>query len=128
MDTLILFTALLVKHFICDYPMQMFPWMYENKGIFPHPGGFVHALIHSIGTAIVLSIFVDFLTWQDFVLLCFVFEGSLHYAIDYTKVNLCKKYRLKPTTSDLYWVLLGFDQLLHHLTYAAIALAVLKRF
>jgi hypothetical protein len=125
MEAVYLLTALLVKHFICDYPLQMFPLMYENKGTFPHPGGIVHALIHSIGTCVALYFFSGKdLAWNQYFLLAFLFEGSLHYVIDYWKVNIGRRYKLGPTTSSLYWVILGFDQLLHHLTYVAIVFAI----
>lgn len=59
MNQLHVLVWLLVKHFICDFPLQATPWMYRNKGTYLHPGGLVHAGIHWIGTSIVLSFFIS---------------------------------------------------------------------
>lgn len=113
---------LLVKHFVCDFPLQSFPWMYENKGTFGHPGGLVHSLVHVIGSFLVLFfffpinvMFVSMLMWEFF----------LHYMIDYGKVRCCREFNLLPTNSQMYWIILGFDQLLHHATYVGMTLVLL---
>jgi hypothetical protein len=108
--------GLFIKHFICDFPLQMFPWLYNNKGRYLHPGGIVHAASHGIGTFIVLALLIDSKTALTYALIDFI----VHYHIDWAKMNLSSKYDLKPTNSEWFWVLLGFDQLLHHLTYFAI--------
>jgi hypothetical protein len=36
--------------------------------------------------------------------------------IDWAKMNAGNLYNLKPDNSEWFWILLGFDQLLHHLT------------
>lgn len=107
--------GLFIKHFICDFPLQMFPWLYNNKGRYLHPGGIVHAGLHGIGTALVLSPFIGVaaLTYG-------LIDMLVHYHIDWAKMNLSNKYELKPDNSEWFWLLLGFDQLLHHLTYFAI--------
>ncbi|MFW5431335.1 MAG: DUF3307 domain-containing protein [Methylophilaceae bacterium] len=113
--------GLFIKHFICDFPLQMFPWLYNNKGRYCHLGGIVHAGLHGIGTALVLSPFIgtNALTYG-------LIDMLVHYHIDWAKMNLSSKYNLKPNNSEWFWVLLGFDQLLHHLTYFAIIYYVFK--
>lgn len=108
--------GLFIKHFICDFPLQMFPWIYQNKGRYLHPAGIVHAGIHGIGTLFVLSFFIDINT----ALILAMLDMLLHYHIDWAKMNLSRHYDLKPTNSEWFWVLLGLDQLLHHLTYFVI--------
>jgi len=108
--------GLFIKHFICDFPLQMFPWMYLNKGRYLHPGGIVHAGVHGIGTLIVLSFFFEIKLSIFYALI----DMLLHYHIDWAKMNLSRHYDLKPNNSEWFWVLLGLDQLLHHLTYFAI--------
>ena len=44
-------------------------------------------------------------------------EWIIHYTIDYFKMNVGLWYNLKPNNSEQFWWLLGFDQLLHYLTY-----------
>lgn len=108
--------GLFIKHFICDFPLQMFPWIYQNKGRYLHPAGIVHAGIHGIGTLIVLSFFIDIKTSITLAII----DILLHYHIDWAKMNLSRHYDLKPNNSEWFWVLLGLDQLLHHLTYFVI--------
>ena len=108
--------GLFIKHFICDFPLQMFPWMYLNKDRYLHPGGIVHAGVHGIGTLIVLSFFFEIKLSIFYALI----DMLVHYHIDWAKMNLSRHYDLKPNNSEWLWVLLGLDQLLHHLTYFAI--------
>jgi Protein of unknown function (DUF3307) len=112
-----LITCLLIKHFICDFPLQAFPWMYKNKGIYGHMGGITHAAIHVFGTFLVF-LFIAPLSACWLALL----DGLLHYHIDYAKMNIGKKYNLLPNNSESFWVLLGLDQLLHQLTYVLLVL------
>lgn len=113
--------GLFIKHFICDFPLQMFPWLYKNKGSYLHPGGIVHAGLHGIGTALVLAPFIG----TSAITFGFI-DMLVHYHIDWAKMNLSKRYDLNPNNSEWFWVLLGFDQLLHHLTYFAIIYCAFK--
>lgn len=125
---LTLLTLFAIKHFICDFPLQMTPWMYRNKGIFGHPGGLAHSGIHAAGTFIVLVIGgPETLQKRDLLTLCFL-DFSLHYIIDFLKVNCTMKFGLKPDNSEWYWVLLGLDQLFHALTYLAIVQYLINYF
>lgn len=110
---LILITLLLLKHFICDFPLQMFPYQYENKGTYGHPGGLLHSGIHIVGTLIVMLLFVSPFLAMGLALL----DGIIHYHIDWAKMNVNRIYNLKPTNSEYFWLSLGVDQLLHGLTY-----------
>lgn len=113
---------LFIKHFICDFPLQANAWIYSNKGSYGHAGGLVHSALHGIGTLIVLSFWLGGGAWV-FALVDFI----VHYHIDWAKVNLSKKFNLRADNSEWFWILLGFDQLLHHLTYfAMVAIAFSK--
>jgi hypothetical protein len=112
-DLLTLFVLFFVKHFICDYPLQSFSYQYLNKGKYGHLGGIIHSLIHMVGTYLVLFTFVGHTT----ALLWGLFDFVVHYHIDYFKVNINKKFNWTSTNSEHFWVLLGYDQLLHNLTY-----------
>lgn len=108
--------ALTFKHFVCDFPLQTEPWMWANKGTYGHPGGIAHSATHLIGTLIVFSVFdVD----MKLVYAASVIDFVAHYHIDWAKMNIGKTYGLHPATR-MFWVLLGFDQLLHMLTYFAL--------
>lgn len=106
---------LFVKHFICDFPLQAYPWMYRNKGTYGHLGGVAHASIHALGTAMVLVPFIG-LAALKFALI----DAIVHYHIDWAKMNVSRHNDLQPNNSEWFWILLGFDQLLHHLTYFAL--------
>jgi hypothetical protein len=108
MELLWLFLALQVKHFICDFPLQANPFFYKNKGTYGHAGGIAHAAIHGLGTWIILG-------WQAALL-----DAVVHYHIDWAKMRLNKAWKLEPANSEAFWILLGFDQLLHQLTYIAL--------
>lgn len=112
-----LMTALIVKHFICDFPLQACPWMYRNKGTYGHAGGIVHALIHYLGTYIVLRAF-GVPNWSAWMI--GTTDGLIHYHIDWAKMRLNAAMGWGPHTSEWFWILLGFDQLLHSLTYVGI--------
>jgi len=106
---------LFVKHFFCDFPLQTSPWIYRNKGIYFHPGGIAHSAIHALGTWLVLVLFIGEQAWI-YALLDFI----VHYHIDWGKMQLNKRYGLHPDNSNWFWILLGLDQLAHHITYFVI--------
>lgn len=106
---------LFVKHFVCDFPLQTSPWMYRNKGIYLHPGGIAHSAVHALGTWLVLVFFIGAQAWL-YALLDFI----VHYHIDWAKLQLNKRFGLRPDNSNWFWILLGLDQLAHHITYFVI--------
>jgi hypothetical protein len=118
MTTIILLLALFgIKHFICDFLLQ-YPHMLAQKGTYGARGGIEHALIHAVGTIIVLCLA---LPWDLAVHLVAVFlglfDGVVHYHIDWLKQKLNRGL----TTADrMFWVWFGADQGLHYLTYIAI--------
>lgn len=112
---------LFVKHFVCDFPLQTTPWMYVNKGRYGHPGGIAHAGLHGIGTFVVLYFWLGADAW-----VLALADLLIHYHIDWAKLNINKKFDFRADNGNGFWILLGFDQLLHHLTYFAIVAAAFK--
>jgi hypothetical protein len=106
------FIAFFIKHFVCDFPLQ-WAYQYKNKGTYGHPGGILHAGIHGAGTAIVCMMF-GLPLWLALV------DAVVHYHIDWAKMRLNAHWKLKSDNSEYFWWLLGFDQLLHYLTYGAL--------
>lgn len=98
------FTLMILKHFVCDFPLQ-YPRHYLNKGTYGKWGGIEHSLIHGIATALILNPILG------------IIDMAIHYHIDWAKMNLNKHYGWKPDNSEKFWTLLGIDQLLHYLTY-----------
>lgn len=109
--------AFTVKHFICDFPLQAHPWLYSHKGEYGHIGGITHALIHTFGTTLVMMVCDVPFSIGIWAILA---DGIVHYHIDWAKMRLNAHWKLGPTTSEAFWILLGADQLAHYLTYLAI--------
>ena len=107
----------IIKHFVCDFPLQATPWMYKNKGTYGHLGGIAHAGIHMTGTVAIFALTLGgILSPLDIALLGLI-DGLIHYHIDWAKMNIGRIYNLKPDNSEWFWILLGLDQLLHYMTY-----------
>lgn len=113
---LLLLFLLITKHYVCDFVLQSFPWMYLNKGTYGHPGGIVHALIHLVGT---LGVILPVLGGTTVVLWVAFVEFVAHYNIDWAKVKYCTYRKWGPLNSSEYWWILGFDQYLHGICYLA---------
>lgn len=113
-----MFEALLwlfIKHFICDFPLQAHPWFHRNKASYGHASGLIHAIIHGCGTYIVLSIFGIKAAW-----ILAAIDFFMHYHIDWAKLRINQKFDLNADNSEWFWLTLGIDQFMHHLTYFAI--------
>lgn len=117
MNILLLIGALLTKHFICDFPLQTH-YQYMNKGYYGHLGGILHASIHAVGTLCVFYFFVPL----KMAILFAIIDGLVHYHIDWSKANLNRYFQLTPDNGHGYWVLFGFDQWLHQMTYILLVL------
>lgn len=139
---LTLMALLLLKHYVADFPLQR-PFMFANKGTYGDWGGIAHAAVHGLGTFLVVEFPVGFVAALWFG----VFDGFVHYHIDWAKVKLCfsrgwseyvtQAYKRGPFEyygdsskmvrphlaiySNAYFQALGVDQLAHAATYVLIA-------
>ena len=123
MQTVMLMVAVLtcfqVKHFAADYLLQP-AWMLRGKDDLYDPGGYAHAGLHAIGSLPALAIAgLGFTS----ILALTALEFITHYGIDFGKARLSARHHFSPA-SQSYWAMHGADQLLHHLTYAALIFAV----
>jgi Protein of unknown function (DUF3307) len=116
------FTALVVvlivleiKHFVCDYPLQTL-YMVRNKGTYFHPAGIVHAGIHAIGTISAFFVVTPTLALGQFF---------VHYHVDWLKEQVNRRMGYTTAKSEFWWAI-GADQLVHHLTYVAIAVVLVR--
>lgn len=118
MDSNILVTALLfaaalmVKHIICDGPLQTLA-MVRAKSHYGRPLGLLHAAVHVAGTFLICVFFG--LGLQTAALLA-VLDGVLHYHVDFAKENLVRMKSWTATDGQFWWAMTT-DQALHHLTY-----------
>jgi len=109
-----LLIALLVKHWLSDFCLQT-PWMIQAKSKLFGLGGLIHAAIHGVFTFVICYYFIG---WP-FALFVGLADFAVHYTIDYCKELVSRIMKLT-TAHPQYWILFGFDQLLHMLTYVAI--------
>ena len=105
---------LLIKHFIVDFLFQT-EYQWRNKGIYMHPGGIIHAMLHGIAT-ITVFVFYD----PIFALFAGIADAVAHYHIDWAKVNITQTAGWESNKHNEFWILVGLDQLLHQLTYVTI--------
>jgi hypothetical protein len=113
-----LFALLLIKHFVCDFVLQT-PWQIAQKGIYGAPGGIVHSGIHIAGTLVAL---LAVMTPPATILVVLIAEFIIHYHIDWGKEQTVRRLGWK--VGARFWNAIGFDQLLHGLTYLAIVVYV----
>lgn len=112
----------IIKHYICDFPLQKWPYMYMNKGKLGHPGGILHAFVHGVGTAIMLTAYCLVKTLpMTICMLISLIDVVTHYLIDWWKMDMNNRKGWGPLTHSEYWVLLGADQMFHYITYIGIA-------
>jgi hypothetical protein len=113
-ELLLIFTLLIVKHFIVDFPLQT-KYQWSNKGTYGHPGGILHSGLHGIGTYLCLF-------WYAPIAAVYLALADMfiHYHIDWAKMSLNARMGWAPNTHEEFWWLLGLDQFLHYLTYVAI--------
>lgn len=107
-----------VKHFFADYLWQP-GWMLAGKGDVTRLGGYAHAATHAVCSLPALAVAgLAPTTMAAFM----AAEFAAHYAIDHGKAALSRRSHVGPDKPQ-FWALHGADQLLHHLTYAAMVLA-----
>lgn len=121
MTALWILSALLIKHFVCDFCLQT-PRMVADKAVYMARGGWSHAFDHFLGT--LLALLLCGIGPIAFSLA--VVDMLIHYHIDHIKAYESKKHNL--TSSDRsYWIAMGADQLAHQLTYVLIVYLALNK-
>jgi hypothetical protein len=113
---LVVLAILQAKHFICDYPLQSL-YQLQNKGKYGHPGGIIHSAIHMVATATIFLAVTPTL-WLAVAIL--VGEFLFHYHVDWAKDKWIRMHGYTAVNSQFWWAL-GFDQLLHQMSYILIA-------
>lgn len=108
---LLILTLFALKHFLADFLLQG-PYQYLNKGIYGHLGGVQHSLIHAVFTGAIVAFFVP-----TFAIIAAAIDYTIHYHVDWAKVQINTKYGWGANTHREFWWLLGLDQFLHALTY-----------
>jgi hypothetical protein len=117
MSLILVLSALLafqLKHFLCDYVLQT-GYIVETKRIYGHIGGLMHAGAHAIAS---IPAFLLLSASGTTIAILVAIEFVFHYHVDWLKAYV--DTRAGWTQKDqAYWILFGFDQLIHQLTYLA---------
>ena len=113
-----LLIALLVCHYLADFCLTL-PAMIrakaDGRNLWPI---MLHALVHAL--LVGLCLLVWGVTWK-MLLLLMALELVTHFLIDTCKARLSAHYaQLADIRNKAYWILYGFDQLLHLLVLVAI--------
>lgn len=119
-SVLLLITLFLWKHFVWDFYCQP-PYMWKNKGTLGHPGGLLHAGAHAASSFLILLPF-----GCEQALFLSICEFIIHYVVDFTKMNINKEMGWACNTHEQFWQLVGFDQLIHQLTYIGMTFTVIR--
>jgi hypothetical protein len=104
-----------IKHFVADFLLQS-PYQFLNKGKYGHPGGFIHAGIHALGTTIAFLVVAPSLLLGAAIV---VGEFIAHYHIDWLKERTTKTKKWVFPQAEFWWTF-GADQVLHQITYVVI--------
>ena len=115
----LLYAAFMVKHFLCDYPLQT-AWMAKGKGTvtgWQAPLA-AHAAMHAAGTLAIALATVPTLAWLALV------DLVVHGTVDRTKS--CATRGMSPGQPQFWWAL-GLDQCAHQATHFCFVIALLTQ-
>lgn len=122
MTNILLFLFLLqFKHWIIDFLNQSNKEIVGKK-IYGNLSGIGHSLKHGLGTTICALFVLDFELYN--IIFAFILgnvDFILHYHIDWYKSN----YGESDPSKKQFWNWLGFDQMLHQITYIFLALMII---
>ena len=115
---LLLLISLLVCHYLSDFCLTS-PAMIRAKADGRNPWPIMlHAAIHAGLMGLCLLLWAT--SWKT-ALLAMAVEWGTHFLIDWTKARLSARFpRLADLQQKPYWMLYGFDQLLHQLVIVGI--------
>lgn len=110
--TFVLLVVFHIKHFLADFPLQ-FNFMLKYK-VSP-AWNFViplslHCLIHS-GFTLMICLIVDPSYWWLAIV-----DFGVHFTMDRLKAGPRYLGRFNDPNKSSFWISLGFDQMIHHLT------------
>lgn len=118
--SVLMFLLFQIKHLVVDFFLQnRYPYMWQNKHKFFHPGGWLHAGSHAVASLPILALFPP-VRVEECLLAALVLcaaEMVAHFFIDLTKMRIGIMTGWKCNTHPAFWNLLGVDQFLHQVTY-----------
>ena len=118
---LLLLALLQLKHALCDGPFQTYR-MVRQKGCYGNPAGLAHAGLHGAGSFI--AVFLFGMAAIPALALAAA-DAVIHYHIDFAKETIVRRNGWTPDGPRFWWAFMT-DQLLHQLTYLAMAFAIIR--
>lgn len=111
-----------LKHFACDFALQT-PRQIRAKGNYGQIAGLEHAALHAIASVPALLVLT-----QSAAVIGIVIAGEflVHYHVDWSKARIDKWWSFS-NQSTAYWVVFGFDQLVHQTTYLTIVYLLMPK-
>jgi hypothetical protein len=107
--------AFQLKHYLCDFMLQS-GYQVRTKGIYGHPGGFIHSGLHVLASIPALMILgAD----ARAIAIVIAAEFAIHYHTDWTKSAIDQRTQWG-FDDQRHWMVFGLDQLIHQLTYLGI--------
>jgi hypothetical protein len=108
----VLLVVFQLKHFIADFPLQNRYMLQKQRSDWTFiPPLALHSAIHAVTTLIVVLVVQPTLWWlaiADFV---------IHFTMDRIKAGPKYLGRYSDISKSGFWIALGFDQMVHHLTH-----------
>lgn len=109
-----------LKHYLADFPLQteyMLQKFNRDGWVIPL---LTHSLIHGSFTLIIAAAFASPLVAISLA----VFDVGIHFTMDRIKAspNIFGKYQ---PDEKSYWLVLGLDQMVHHLTHYTIIFVII---
>jgi len=101
-----------LKHWYIDFVNQSQSEV-DHKGIYLNWLGVTHSIKHAVATSVIMLCITENIS---IALGAGFIDLFLHYHIDFIKM----RYGSRDITKPLFWSQLGFDQLIHQLTYIGI--------
>ena len=118
---LLLLALLQLKHALCDGPLQT-AGMVKDKGRYGERAGIVHAGLHGAGSF--LAVFLFGMAAIPALALAAA-DALIHYHVDFAKETMVRRNGWSHDSARFWWALMA-DQLLHQLTYLAMAFAIIS--
>lgn len=108
----VLLVVFQLKHFIADFPLQNRYMLQKQRSDWSFiPPLALHCAIHAVMTLIIVLLVQPKLWWLSLI------DFVLHFAMDRIKAGPKYLGRYSDISKSGFWIALGFDQMIHHLTH-----------
>lgn len=110
--TFILLVVFQVKHFVADFPLQNRYMLQKQRTDWSFiPPLALHCAIHAMTTFAVILLVQPNLWWLS------IADFVIHFTMDRIKAGPRYLGRFADVSKSPFWIALGFDQMVHHLTH-----------